>query len=52
MDSDRFTYGWIITFIGMGGTVLSLWVMTLVINVLKKLFPYREAEEEKGKEAV
>jgi hypothetical protein len=35
----------VLTIVGMGGTLLSLWLITLIIQLLKKLFPYREAEE-------
>ncbi len=41
--------GLIIAFIGMGGTLLTLWLLTLVVDLLKKLFPYREGEEDNGK---
>jgi Na+-transporting methylmalonyl-CoA/oxaloacetate decarboxylase gamma subunit len=46
---DTFTFGITMTIVGMGGTMLSLWFLTLIINLLKRLFPYRESEE-KGKE--
>jgi Na+-transporting methylmalonyl-CoA/oxaloacetate decarboxylase gamma subunit len=47
---DTFTFGITMTIVGMGGTMLSLWFLTLIINLLKRLFPYRESEE-KEKEA-
>jgi len=47
---DTFTFGMTMTIVGMGSTLLSLWFLTLVINLLKRLFPYREPDE-KGKEA-
>jgi len=46
---DNFSFGLTLTVIGMGSTLVSLWFLTLVINLLKRLFPYRE--EEDGKEA-
>jgi Na+-transporting methylmalonyl-CoA/oxaloacetate decarboxylase gamma subunit len=47
---DTFTFGITMTIVGMGGTLLSLWFLTLIVNLLKRIFPYR-ASEEKGKEA-
>lgn len=46
---DNFTFGITMTIVGMGSTLFSLWFLTLVIDLLKRLFPYRESEEkEKG----
>jgi len=39
---EKFRYGFVITLIGMGGTLLSLWFLTLAIDLLKRFFPYRE----------
>ncbi len=47
---DTFTFGITMTIVGMGSTLLSLWFLTLIINLLKRLFPYQESEE-KRKEA-
>ncbi len=47
---DKFMYGLVITMVGMGGTLLSLWFITVVVRLLKWILPYREAEEQKGKE--
>jgi hypothetical protein len=44
---DLTTFGVTITIVGMGGTLVSLWFLTIVINVLKHFFPYRESENEK-----
>ena len=41
--NDRWTYGLTLTIVGMGGTLLSLWVLSLLIAALKKIFP-REPE--------
>jgi Na+-transporting methylmalonyl-CoA/oxaloacetate decarboxylase gamma subunit len=49
---DRFTNGLVLTIVGMGGTLLSLWFITLLVQLLKRFFPYREAEEKNGKEVV
>ncbi len=49
---SNFSYGLVITVIGMGGTVVSLWLITLVVDLLKRAFPYRESEEKERKEVV
>jgi hypothetical protein len=42
---DNFTFGLSVTIVGMGGTIFSLWGLSLIIDLLKKVFPYRESEE-------
>ncbi len=37
---DIWTFGWTVSLLGMGGTMLVLWCLSLVVLVLKKLFPY------------
>ena len=49
---DKLTIGLVLTVVGMGGTLLSLWFITLVVQIMKKFFPYREVEEKGGKEVV
>ncbi|MBI4529225.1 MAG: OadG family protein [Deltaproteobacteria bacterium] len=41
---DTWTFGWTLALIGMGGTMLVLWVLSLVVLVLKKLFPAIQAK--------
>ena len=43
---EMMTFGLTLTAIGMGGTLLTLWLLTLMVDLLKHLFPYREYEEE------
>lgn len=43
---DTFTFGITMAVVGMGSTLLSLWFLTLVINLMKRIFPYREPEEQ------
>jgi hypothetical protein len=31
--------------VGMGGTLLTLWILSLIMTALKKAFPYRKEEE-------
>jgi len=49
---DNFTHGLVITVVGMGGTMVSLYVIILAVQLLKRLLPYREADEKHGKEVV
>ncbi|HPL62220.1 MAG: OadG family protein [Syntrophales bacterium] len=41
---DKFTFGVTMTVIGMGGTLLSIWLLSLVIDLLRRIFPFRESE--------
>ncbi len=38
-------FGLTLTLIGMGGTLLTLWILSLFITLLKKLFPYRRVDD-------
>ena len=44
---DTWTFGWTVALVGMGGTMLVLWILSLLILLLKKIFPYRP-EPSKG----
>jgi hypothetical protein len=44
---DNWTFGITMIVIGMGGTVLTLWILSLFMTLLKKVFPYRKEEEGK-----
>jgi hypothetical protein len=50
MDIDIWTFGWTLALIGMGGTMLVLWCMSLLILLLRKIFPYKPepSASEKG----
>jgi hypothetical protein len=41
---DTWTFGWTVALLGMGGTMLVLWCLSLVILLLKKIFPYGSDE--------
>jgi hypothetical protein len=41
---DIWTFGWTLALIGMLGTMLVLWCLSLLILLLKKIFPYRAEE--------
>lgn len=44
---DIWTFGWTLALIGMAGTMLVLWILSLLILLLKKIFPY-QPESPKG----
>ncbi len=39
MKMDNWTFGVTMIIVGMGGTVLTLWILSLLMSVLKKVFP-------------
>ena len=41
---NNFNFGITLTVIGMTGTLLSLWLLSFLISMLKKLFPYHRGE--------
>jgi hypothetical protein len=41
---DTWTFGWTLAVIGMAGTMLVLWCVSLLILLLRKVFPYRPEE--------
>lgn len=47
---DTWTFGWTLALIGMGGTMLVLWILSLLILIIKKAFPAPrpEADPKKG----
>jgi Na+-transporting methylmalonyl-CoA/oxaloacetate decarboxylase gamma subunit len=47
---DNVTYGLTMTILGMGGTLVSLWIISLAMNVLKKFCPCQPEEKEKREE--
>ena len=36
---DKWTFGLTLTIVGVGGTFLTLWLLSLVVVLLKKIFP-------------
>jgi Na+-transporting methylmalonyl-CoA/oxaloacetate decarboxylase gamma subunit len=42
---SNFTFGVTMIICGMGGTILTLWIMSLIMNLLGKLFPYKKEKE-------
>lgn len=43
---DKWTFGITMLVVGMGGTIATLIVFSLIMALLKKIFPYRKEEEE------
>lgn len=39
MDNDKWAFGLTMMIVGMGGTFLTLWILSLVMDLLKKVFP-------------
>ena len=46
---DNITFGMTLMVLGMGGTLVSLWVLSLLIQAVKKIYPL-ETEKPAGKE--
>jgi hypothetical protein len=44
---DKWTFGLTMVVVGMGGTLLSLMLMSLIMALLKRLFPLREEKPTK-----
>jgi Na+-transporting methylmalonyl-CoA/oxaloacetate decarboxylase gamma subunit len=38
---DAWTFGFTLALIGMGGTMLVLWILSLLILLIRKVFPYQ-----------
>jgi len=45
---DKWTFGVTMLVVGMGGTLLILGIMSVIIALLKKIFPYKKEAEEKA----
>jgi hypothetical protein len=44
---DNWTFGITMVIVGMGGTVLTLWILSLIMSGLKRAFPYQKDEQRK-----
>ena len=42
---NDWSFGLALLTVGMGGTLFSLWLLSVFVVLLKRLFPYREAKE-------
>ena len=45
--NDQLIFGLTMTIVGMGGTLASLWLLSVFIGLLKKLFPYRSEQAQR-----
>jgi hypothetical protein len=45
MKLDNWTFGITMLVVGMGGTLLTLWILSLIMNLLKMVFPYKKEVE-------
>ncbi len=45
MEMDNWTFGLTMIIVGMGGTILTLYILSLIMTLLRKAFPYRKEEE-------
>ena len=46
---DTWTFGWTVALIGMGGTLLVLWLLSVLILLLKIIFPYKAEDSASAK---
>jgi hypothetical protein len=44
MKIDNWTFGITMIVVGMGGTLLTLWILSVIMSVLKKAFPLKKEE--------
>lgn len=46
---DNWTFGITMIVVGMGGTLLTLWLLSILMGILRKAFPYKsEADGQKS----
>ena len=50
MDNAKWTFGLTMMIVGMGGTFLTLWILGLVMDLLKKVFPLVSQSRQPGEE--
>lgn len=48
MKMDNWTFGITMMVVGMGGTLLTLWILSLVMSGLKHFFPLEKEGENKS----
>ena len=42
---DNWTFGWTMIIVGMGGTMVTLGLFAILMEFLKKIFPFKEKNE-------
>jgi len=45
---DKWSFGFTMMIVGMGGTFLTLWIISLAIHALKKVFPLADSAPKKS----
>jgi Na+-transporting methylmalonyl-CoA/oxaloacetate decarboxylase gamma subunit len=45
---EGLTFGWVMAVLGMGATLITLFILTLVIRLLIKIAPYKEETKKKS----
>jgi hypothetical protein len=43
---DKWTFGLTMLVVGMGGTIATLMFFSLIMGLLKKVFPYKKEEDQ------
>ena len=49
---DDLTFGLTMTIVGMGGTLITLWLLSLLVVILKKIFPVENVQQSSGQAGV
>ncbi len=44
---DNWTFAITMIVVGMGGTLLTLWILSIIMSILKNAFTYKKEEEGK-----
>jgi len=42
---DNWTFGVTMVIVGMGGTLLTLWILSLLMSLLQRIFPITKEEK-------
>lgn len=45
---DNWTFGWTLALTGMSGTMFVLWILSLLILLIRKIFPHQDRASQKG----
>lgn len=46
---DKWTFGLTMLVVGMGGTIVTLVLFSVIMELLKRVFPLKEEQEKEGK---
>lgn len=46
---DNLSFGLTMTVVGVGGTFLTLWILSLVVDLLKKFYPLQPQDDAEKK---